>query len=366
MPRPAPIAYYITPHGFGHAVRSLDILRAVHELRPDLPVIIVTTLPRDVFADRATALHAQWRPAAFDVGLVQRDSVRGDLEATLDALALLKARREADLRREEAFLKSHGVRLVVADIPGLPLRAADAVGVPRVACGNFSWNWIYESYATTDPRWTPYAAMYREDYAHAQLLLRQPFHEPMDAFAHIEDLPVLARPGRNRRDEMASALGLDPHKTWVLLSFSRLDWDEAVLTRLERLEDFLFLSVPPLGWPGRRNLHTVDRTRFPFSDVLASSDVVLTKPGFGIVSEVVATGKPVVYALREQWPESAVLEEALRRHARAVPITLDALYRGDLAGALHAALIAPAPREVIAGGGDLMAARRLIEMYDGG
>ncbi len=49
-----PIAYYITAHGYGHGTRSCDVLRALHRLYPEQPVIVTTDLPRDFLNSRLT------------------------------------------------------------------------------------------------------------------------------------------------------------------------------------------------------------------------------------------------------------------------------------------------------------------------
>jgi len=36
------IAYYITPHGYGHAVRACAVLTALHQLAPEVEIEIVT------------------------------------------------------------------------------------------------------------------------------------------------------------------------------------------------------------------------------------------------------------------------------------------------------------------------------------
>jgi L-arabinokinase len=254
-------------------------------------------------------------------------------------------------------------RAAVADIPAIPIEAAAAEGVPALAVGNFSWNWIYERYADADgdPRWRDAAEAYAAGYARADLLLRLPFHEEMSAFPRREDVPVVAGPGRARRAEIAAALDGPAGATWVLLSFGTLAWPEAALRRLEALEDFVFLSVRPLEWR-RRNFRAVDRNRFPFSDVLASADLVLTKPGFGIVSECVVNAKPVVCVERHDFAEAEVLAAALRRHARCVFVPQAALYAGDLADAFRLALVAPAPPEAVAAGGAQVAARRIAQL----
>ncbi len=360
-----PLVWYITAHGNGHAVRSCDILNAFHARRPDIPLTLVTDVPASFLRNRLPMPQLEVLPGSFDVGVAQRDSVRGDLPATLAALNRWLADRPARLAAEREFLARLGARLVVADLPGIPLAAAAEMGVPALGIGNFTWNWIYEHFARRDPRWQAPADAYRADYSRAARLLRLPFHEPMDAFPRVTDVPVVARPGRARRADLARATGADTGKPWVLLSFSTLEWDAAALDRVAALRDFEFFTVRPLAWD-RPNLHAVERERFPFADVLASCDAVATKPGFGIVSECVVNDKPMVYAEREDFAEYAVLEAAIHRHLRHRRLSAASLYRGDLGDALRAALAAPEPADRPPAGGDRIAAEILDRVYETG
>ncbi len=356
-----PLVYYVTAHGHGHAARSCDILRAVHRLRPSLPLRIVSGVDASFLRSRLPAgADLRIRPGVFDAGLVQRDSVRSDPAATRAALRTLCARWPALVEAERAFLRETGPAVTACDIPGIPLEAAAAEGLPRVAVGNFSWNWIYRSDPAAGPEGREAAARYEAAYARADLLLRLPFHEPMDAFPRKRDVPVVAEPGRPRRGELAARLGLPAAATWVLLSFSSLAWDREALRAAARTEGCVFLSVRPLAWRAPR-FFAVDRRDVPFADVLASCDAVVSKPGFGIVSECAVNRKPMVYVERDDFAEAAVLETAIRRHLRHARLTQARLYAGDLGAALAAALASPEPAERVPAGGAEQAARCLLE-----
>ena len=48
--------------------------------------------------------------------------------------------------REAAALQETRVDLVVGDIPPLAFEAAGRAGIPSIALGNFTWDWIYAAY----------------------------------------------------------------------------------------------------------------------------------------------------------------------------------------------------------------------------
>jgi len=354
------LAYYISAHGYGHGVLSAHIIRAFADCCPDVPVILVSDLPQAFLLNRLPGVRVTPRPGSFDLGMVQLDSIQVDVDATLPRISALCDRWDALIAAEADFLTRSHVGLVVADIPAIPLAAAARAGLPRLAVGNFGWDWIYAAFGERNALWDSVAATFERGYANADLLLRLPFHEEMKAFPRIEDLPLVGGPGRERRDEMASLTGSDPRKTWVLLAFTTLAWDDQALAAVERASGYEFFTALPLAWSGR-NIHAVDCDTLPFRDILASVDAVISKPGYGIVADCIVNRKPLLFAERSDFREYAILEDAIRRYLRSAHIPAATLYRGDLISGLEMLQGAPDPVFSIAAGGEITAAQRIAD-----
>ncbi len=353
------IAYYITAHGYGHGARSCDILNALHTAAPDIPIIVKTDLPMDFMRSRISD-RIEVRPGAFDVGLIQKDSIQVDLAASLEALQALYAREKDLIRQEMQFMRNEQVGVVVADVPAIPLAAAQQSGLPSLACSNFGWDWIYAEFAESDKRWQFFVDKFRDVYAKTDLLLRQPFSEPMAAFPHQIDLPLLAKPGMNRRSWIAESSGADTSKPWILLSFTSLNLDADALEQLARLDAYEFFSVEPLEWPGSA-VHCISRSTVRFADIMASVDAVVTKPGFGILSECIANNKPILYSDRINFKEYAVLVEYIGKYCRHAFIPNAQLYAGQLGCALEEIATAPPPLEPMPTGGAEIAAAEILK-----
>jgi hypothetical protein len=352
------IAYYVSAHGYGHGVRSCDIIRAINELYPQLTVHIIRVLPPSFLSNRIGSAANSVRAASFDIGMVQLDSIRVDVDATLNKVERLYSQRRELVVREVAYLKENDIRLVVSDIPALPLEAAEFLGIPRLAIGNFGWDWIYSDFAPKDPRWNPIVDVIREEYRKTDLLLRLPFCEPMSAFPHIEDIPLVASPGRDRRADIAVLAACDPDKKWILLSFTSLNWDARAQERVGEIEEYQFFTVRPLEWQAR-NIHPLDREQVTFSDVIASVDVVISKPGYGILSDCIVNQKPLIYSERSDFLEYPILETAIGKYLRNVHIRAADLYRGNLHESLDRIWESPEPPDKLSRGGDRIAARRI-------
>ena len=352
------IAYYITAHGYGHGVRSCDIIRAINSLYPETSVLVVSDLPAPFLYNRIGSNNISVQARSFDLGMVQLDSIRVDVAATLARARALCDERERLMREETAFLKKQGIRLVIADIPSIPLEAAARAGITCLAVGNFSWDWIYSEFLDEDLRWKPVVEMFRSHYAQVDLLLRLPFHDDMTAFSRREDIPPVASPGKSRREELACLTGCDVSKKWILLSFTTLDWNEEALERVESMTNCEFFTVLPLRWD-RCNIHAVSREDISFADVVATVDIVISKPGFGILSDCIVNHKPLIYAERTNFREYPILEAAIHRYLKHVHIPADDLYRGNLEESLNAIELAAEPLESLSAGGAEIAARRI-------
>jgi len=359
---PASIAYYITAHGYGHGVRSCSIINAFADRWPDIPVAIISDLPESFLRNRLASDRHVIRAASFDVGMVQLDSIRVDVRATLTEAATIHARGETLIAGERRVFDEENIGMVVADIPALPIEAAYRHGLPRLAVGNFAWNWIYSAFVEQDPRWKDIVEQLEEGYGKTDLLLRLPFSEEMKIFPRVEDLPLVAEPGCSRRDDIAALTGADPGKKWILLSFTTLEWDEAALGHVSGLRDYEFFTVKPLQWAWD-NLFPIDRDEVPFIDVIATCDAVVSKPGFGILSECVVNRKPLVHVEREDFIEYPILLRAVQTYLKHCYLPADHLYRGELEKALASVWDAPEPTASLSRGGARVAAQRMAECW---
>jgi hypothetical protein len=362
LPSNSSIAYYISAHGYGHGVRSCDVIRALNSHYPQLNIHIISQLPVSFLASRiGGAIHNPVRSESFDVGMVQLDSIRVDVDATLNKVQQLYERRKQIVAQESVFLRENDIRLIVTDIAALPIEAAALLGIPRIAIGNFAWDWIYSAFQSRDVRWKSIVNVFREQYSKTDMLLRLPFSDAMESFPHIEDIPLTAAPGINRREMISRITGCDPDKKWILLSFTTLEWSAHALDRVEQLSDCEFFTVLPLMWK-RNNIHSLDREQVTFSDAVASVDAIISKPGFGILSDCVVNQKPIIYAERSDFLEYPILEAAIKKYLKHVHIPADDLYAGNLQTSLDRIWTRPEPKEKLVGGGDTLAAHRIAQL----
>ncbi len=345
------LAAYVTGHGFGHATRLLEVLRAVRARSPALPIAVVGAVP-EWLVRRALPGEVAFRAVACDVGLAQRDALVIDEAATAERCRAFDATFDARVETEAAFLRACGARAVLGDVPPLAFAAAARAGVPGVALTNFSWDWIYRHLAARHPSLAASADLAARAYAEADLLLELPFAGDLSAFRRREPVGLVARRPRVGRAEARRRLGLDARPA-VLVSFGGVGLPGLAREALAREAGLGFL-LPEDVEVGR-----LDALGLDYPDVVGAADVVVTKPGYGIVSDAIGAGTRVVYTERGDFPEYPILVAGMARWLAAVHVPNDDLRAGRIGDAVRRALATPVPAPPDLGGADRAAARVL-------
>ncbi|MBF2099363.1 MAG: glycosyl transferase, partial [Gloeomargaritaceae cyanobacterium C42_A2020_066] len=236
MPRTRPAVYVaLTPHGFGHAARTLAILTILRQRWPEVRLILATTTPQWLLAANLPGEFTH-RPVALDVGVVQTDGITQDLAQTRTALANLQAQRDTLITQEAALIRQEEVQLVFGDVPALAVAIAQAAGRPCWMASNFGWDFIYKDWG---PEFEAVTAQMRMDYGQCNRLFRLPFHEEMTHFPRIEDVGLTAGRPRHSLREIRETWGLtvEPART-VLLAFGGLGLQGVPYARLAAYPDW--------------------------------------------------------------------------------------------------------------------------------
>ena len=99
----------------------------------------------------------------------------------------------------------------------------------------------------------------------------------------------------------------------AFLSFGGYGLDELGQERLSLWRDWLFLTTESTrqraGSLG--NVQNIGLTLVSYVDIMAASDAVVTKPGFGIVSDALVNRVPVLYSDRGEFREYAVYRSSI-------------------------------------------------------
>ncbi|WP_035986770.1 glycosyl transferase [Leptolyngbya sp. KIOST-1] len=315
----------VTNHGFGHATRSAAVAAAVKALWPEVDLVMATTAPQWLL-DEYLAVEYEYRPVALDIGIVQPDSLRMDLPATLAKLEEIQAQQQTTVAAEATYLRQRGVDLVLADIPPLATAIAQAADIPCWMMSNFGWDFIYRRLG---PEFDTVADWIGDCFRQCDRLFRLPFHEAMAAFPVVEDVGLPGGTPRYRPEALSSQWNLQvPQGQTVLLTFGGLGLQSIPYHHLARFPDWQFLTFDH-GAPELPNLFKVPRQGFRPVDVMPLCSRVVSKPGFSTFAEACRLEVPIITITRDDFAEGPVLVNGLQNHSWHRVLTPEEFFHGE-------------------------------------
>ena len=303
-----PILYIaITNHGFGHATRTAAVAATIQKFCPEVLLIMVTTAPRWLLECYINGdfIH---RPRAYDLGVVQADSLKMDKPATLEKLLEIKKNHHSIIASEVDFIHQNRVNLILADIPFLAAEIGKAANVPCWMISNFGWDFIYRDWGSD---FIDVADWISESYGKCDRLFRLPFYEPMEAFNNITDIGLTGGYPFFDAEEVKSKweITTPPEKT-VLLTFGGLGLQQIPYDNLRHFPDWQFITFDKSA-PDLPNLIKIKDIKARPVDFMPICGRVVSKPGFGTFAEATKLGVPIVSVTREEFAESAFLIEGI-------------------------------------------------------
>jgi hypothetical protein len=339
----------ITAHGLGHLAISAPVLNALAALEPGLRLTVRSLLPptklRERIAPPFTLIEA-----SSDFGFVMHDALRIDREASAAAYRTAHADWPQRIVREADFLRVLAPDVVLSNVAYLPLAGAKMAGIPALAICPLNWANLFAHFFASEAWAPPIHAQILAAYRSANAFLRVTPGMPMPDLPQLEAIGPIAAIGHQRD------LGLGGARA-ILVALGGFD-QRLPVERWPRLPATRWLL--PAAWQCTHP-DAIARESFghSFTDLLASVDAVVTKPGYGTFCESACSGTPVIYQRRDDWPEQDCLIEWLEVHGRCREIDAERLLAGEIAADLDTLLREPAPPRPRPDGA-VEAARRIL------
>ena len=340
--RKSSIAYFISPHGYGHAARAAAVMEFSHRLDKSLKFEIFTLVPQWFFTD-SLEFSFGYHHVLTDIGMTQKTPTAEDPSSTAHRLDEFLPFEDALLNRLARKIASQGCRLVICDISPLGIEVAKKAGVPSLLIENFTWDWIYEAYVRYEPELRRHIAFMKQIFGGAD--------------HHIQTIPLcrrdtsavltapVSRSLRRPPADIRQSLQLPPGKKVVMLTMGGMSWNFPSLERLKEEKHVYFII---LGAVTRRKrdaniILLPHRSGLFHPDLINTCDAVIGKAGYSTVAEAFQAGVPFGCVEREIFPESKVLssfvnnemnglvigpERSLARHPVSITHDLLAMPRG--------------------------------------
>ncbi|GGL56208.1 glycosyltransferase [Sporolactobacillus putidus] len=310
------ICYYVSDYGFGHAARSIAVIRFLCRVRKDIRVIICTSFAYSFMNASLKQLIVQrqvsMRQVRNDMGyILKRDSLIPDNELLRKEYDAFVHRMSESVEEEIEFLRNCKADLVIGDIPPIPFKAAHLLSIHSIGISNFTW----------------YTA-YRDALSEKEL---QPL---FDCYTQMDDF--FALPGsqerpwgqkRNRafgffsrctetEDVRSIQTRVNPEGSKKIIFFGlgmKIETEDLTAYPLWKSKNCVFIVSNHTHVEGD-NIYKIPSGYNETQNFIAASDVVISKPGWGTIAEAVCTNKPLVLVARENVTEDRNTINYLQRH----------------------------------------------------
>lgn len=330
----------ISSHGYGHVSQTSAVVNELVRLMPGLQVTVRTAAPHEFLKSR---FQCDFRhlPVALDFGMKMANAVDVQVAESAAAYREFHADWRQKVEREAEVMRQLKPDLLLANVPYLSLAAAHKARVRAVGMCCLNWADIYQHYCAADAAFQGIHEQMLEAYRSAECFLKlQPAMEMAD-FCNVQSISPVARSGRAQRCHIAAHSDQREGEKLVMVAMGGMEF---------RLPMQSWQGVRAVRWivPESWNVSRDDTTTFeslklPFTDVLASCDAVITKPGYGTFTEAACNGVPVLYVTRRDWPEELYLVQWLRQNAACLEVERSDLLAGDLGNVLEQLWAKPLP-----------------------
>jgi hypothetical protein len=292
------IAYYISDYGYGHASRSIAVIRKLLN-HPEINIIVCHSFAISFIKESLSSPRITYRNIKTDIGyFLKKDSIHPDKDLLFKEYKNYVQNWERYIVQEREFLTENCVKLVISDISPLPFDAAEVLGIPSVGISNFTWYTAYQGLIDDNELVTFKEAYEKMTYFYSLATSQEQWDIKTSVYGFYSrefDLKEVKR--------IRGLVNPQGNKRIVFLGLG-MKIDVGTLNQLPIWDN------PNCVFFVSSNIH-VDRPNiFPIpSDYLesqnyiAASDLVISKAGWGIIGEALSADVPLLILNRPSMKE---------------------------------------------------------------
>ena len=349
------IAFFISEHGFGHASRATSIINKLL-LNQNIRIFIISNIP-NWFFDKSIIGNFELFNFSTDVGLVQKNPFKEDLEKTLENLEQFYFFQDQRLDIFCEKLRTENIELIVCDISPIGMLVGKRLGIRSVLIENFTWDWIYE----------PYLSSYSEFQKYIEIIKK------LNSLAdfHFQTTPICARnekyllfppifrAKRHSREDTRKELGVPLSAKLVLVTMGGIPISvDQVSFNFDDKKTFFVIpgSDVKTQITKENKIFLPHDHNFFHPDLVHASDIVIGKVGYSTIAEVYSAQVPFLYIPRENFRESIYLEKFIQTELNGSPIKLESFTDGTIKDDLQKVFDMPKRTNIVENGADLISA----------
>ncbi|MFX0113710.1 MAG: glycosyltransferase family protein [Candidatus Hodarchaeota archaeon] len=298
------IAFYVSDHGFGHATRTIAVVRAVIKANPKVKISIITSRNAKFMREALSLENVIVREKINDFGLITANNLSINPKKTRFAFEKWVAVWEKWLATEQNVFDKR-IDLIISDIAPQPFILAEKIGLPSIAISNFTWLDQYAQMFESE-----LFQQLAEAYSSASSALVLPFSMEMAGIKsdRKKDIPLVYRePTRDLKKIQSQYPTLKGKKLiFIRAEGGSLDYSLSI-ARWKEPGETCFVTGSRTIEGGKKQILNIPKEEIEHQDFVIASQLVVSKPGYSILSEAVAGRAPMILIKVEGFPEAEIM-----------------------------------------------------------
>lgn len=290
------IAYYISDYGYGHASRSIAIIRRLLEVDATIRIIICTSFSTSFLKQSLSSKRVLFRKINTDIGYyLNKKTIITDNPRIIKEYDLFFLEWSKKIKREHNFIQQNNIKLVISDISPLPFEAAKQLNIPSIGISNFTWYTAYQNIIDEEKlevMKNAYSYMTRFFLLAGNMEERWECSKKKYAFfarkVDIIEMKKIKEKLNPNEDKNIIYFGLGMKVDNVDVNSFSL-WDS---------ENCVFIVSSNMSIK-RKNIFVIPEEYTESQNYIAASDLVISKAGWGTVSEAVINQVPLLILNRK-------------------------------------------------------------------
>jgi len=325
------IVFVLSSHGLGHVTRQIALKDELLTLDPAIEILFVLTENQEEMLHDSIhtndRVHVEYIPITPQ--LTMEDWTKVDIESTAESFQRFWE-WETQIRDDTEWGRIlQNADLIINDIECVHNPIATKMRIPIINISNFTWSDILENLGFTE-----LAQHYRSWESLATYNLKLPFSTECKSFTDFEDVGILCRKFNPERVRQIASQSKLPK---VLLSYSHADFDFDIVGLIKELDNRKIKLVvherllPESFDPDEFNAIVISEGIEDIHNYVAAVDLVISKLGYGIISESITSGTPILYWVREGYYEDEIMSTAITgERGREIEHTISTFDLADL------------------------------------
>lgn len=291
--------FYVSEYGFGHATRCIALIREMLSVRKDVRIIVCNSFALQFIRTSLNGYRDKviFRDVETDVGFILKEhSLDLDKEKLEQSYGKFCVKLPQKINNEINFLSTFSVDCIISDISPIAFEIADELGVPSIGISNFTWYTAYKNIISDN-----------------SLQIFKDMYKKMDYFytlagSNEENLARLNTSSFHFYSRIINPLEvtklrkkLNPtgEKQIIFIPLGmKIDIGDITTFPLWDDERYVFIVSHNMNIV-HNNVHKIPKNYTESQNYVATADCVISKAGWGTVSEAIIQNKPLLIIDRE-------------------------------------------------------------------